>query len=253
MRAARVWYTSCDEAADTASAGTGACREVEGDEGAMSDNATKPLEDPLAKTAPMTDAQLDERIAEIADAVAELRATQVAGSVAEQAARRRVRPFEAVMVALLAISLLVHALTIGRLLSVRNTLRDEVGRLADSVQAAKQSQVRYDLAIDQQVPIDIDVPIQRSMEVPVNTSVRINQTLNLPVETALGNFDIPVPIDTTIPINTTVPIEFDQTVNISTTVPIRLGVPVQIDLGSPQVASYLDRLYAALLDLRERL
>ncbi|MBK9714044.1 MAG: hypothetical protein IPO81_22485 [Kouleothrix sp.] len=202
---------------------------------------------------PVGDHTLDEQIAEIADAVAELQAARVAQVVAAETARRQLRPFEMVMVALLAVSLIVHALTIGRLLSVRGTLRGEVERLAESVQAAKGSQVRYDLPIDQQVPIDIDVPIQRSLDVPINTSVRINQTLSLPVDTALGSFDIPVPIDTTIPISTTVPIAFDQTVNISTTVPLHLNVPVQVDLGSQQIAGYLDRLHQALLDLRDRL
>jgi hypothetical protein len=219
----------------------------------MSDNTAQPLRDPLADDATDRDASRSEQIAEIADAVAELRAAQVAREVAERESRRRVRPFEAVMIVLLAVSLVIHALTVWRLLSVRQTLRDEVSRLATSVQAAKSSRVTYDLAIDQQVPIDIDVPIQRSLDVPIDTEVRINQTIHLPVQTALGNFDIPVPLDTTIPVSTTVPIAFDQTVNISTTVPIRLDVPVQIDLGSDQVAGYLDRLYAALLELRDKL
>jgi hypothetical protein len=219
----------------------------------MSDNMTQPLRDPLDDSINNPNAATSEQIAEIADAVAELRATQVAREVAERESRRRVRPFEAVMVVLLAVSLVVHALTVSRLLSVRQTLRDEVDRLAASVQEAKTSQVIYDLAIDQQVPINIDVPIQRSLDVPIDTEVRINQTINLPVQTALGNFDIPVPLDTTIPVSTTVPIAFDQTVNISTTVPIRLDVPVQIDLGSGQVAGYLDRLYAALLEVRDKL
>jgi hypothetical protein len=219
----------------------------------MSNSPAQPLHDPLADNPGADDPQLGEQIAEIADAVAELRATQVAREVAEQSTARRVRPFEAVMVVLLAISLVVHALTISRLLNVRNTLREEVDRLASSVESAKQSQISYDLSINQQVPIDIDVPIQRSLEVPINTEVRINQTLNVPVSTALGSFDIPVPLDTTIPVSTTVPIEFDQTVNISTTVPIQLDVPVKIDLGAEQIAGYLDSLHDALLDLRERL
>src|SRR3712207_6062304 len=167
----------------------------------MSNSSAQPLNDPFADTPRAGNPQLGEQVAEIADAVAELRAAQVAREVAQETAARRVRPFEAVVVVLLAISLLVHALTIARLLNVRNTLREEVDRLAASVEAAKQSQVSYDLAIDQQVPIDIDVPIQRSLEVPINTEVRIDQTLNLPVETALGSFEIPVPIDTTIPVS----------------------------------------------------
>ena len=194
-----------------------------------------------------------EQIAEIAGAVADLRAARVAEVVAAQATTRRLRPFEVVMVVLLAISLLIHALTLSRLLSVRATLRDEVGRLAEAVQSAKQQQLRYDLPIDQQVPINIDVPIKRELTVPINTSVQIKQDIVLPIDTGLGVFDIPVPIDASVPISTSVPIAFDQTVNISTTVPIQLNLPVRIDLGSGQLGGYLDRLYAALLELRERL
>ncbi|HEU5103373.1 MAG TPA: hypothetical protein VFU22_30340 [Roseiflexaceae bacterium] len=193
-----------------------------------------------------------EQIAEIAGAVAELQAARVAEDVAARAATRRFRPFEVVMMVLLAISLLVHALTLSRLLSVRATLRDEVDQLAAAVQNAKQQQLRYDLPIDQHVPINVDVPIRRELEVPINTSVQIKQQISLPIDTGLGVIDIPVPIDANVPISTSVPIAFDQTVNISTTVPIQLNLPVQVDLGSGQVGAYLDRLYAALLELRER-
>ncbi len=185
--------------------------------------------------------------------MAELQAARVAEDVAARTARRQLRPFELVMVALLAVSLLVHALTLARLFSVRSTLRDEVERLAQSVRAAKSSTVSYNLPIDQRVPLNVDVPIERSLQMPINTQVQIKQTITLPVDTALGRIDVPVPIDASIPISTTVPIEFNQTVNISTTVPIRLDVPIQVDLGSPQIAGYLDRLYQALLELRDRL
>ena len=193
-----------------------------------------------------------EQIAEIAGAVAELQATRTAEDVAARATTRRLRPFEAVMIVLLAISLLIHALTLARLLSVRATLRDEVGRLAEAVQSAKQQPLIYDLPIDQQLPININVPIQRDLTVPINTSVQIKQEITLPIDTGLGVINIPVPIDANVPISTSVPIAFDQTVNISTTVPIQLKLPVRIDMGTGQVGSYLDRLYAALIELRER-
>jgi hypothetical protein len=193
-----------------------------------------------------------EQIAEIAGVVAEMRAARVAEDVAAQATTRRVRPFEVVMIVLLAISLLIHALTLSRLLSVRATLRDEVGRLAEAVQSAKQQQLSYDLPIDQQVPINIDVPIKRDLTVQINIDVPIKQDITVPIDTGLGIVNIPVSLDTSVPISTSVPIEFDQTVNISTTVPIQLNFPVRIDLGSGQIGGYLDRFYAALLELRER-
>jgi hypothetical protein len=193
-----------------------------------------------------------EQIAEIAGTVAELQATRVAEDVAARTTTRRLRPFEVVMVVLLAISLLIHALTLSRLLSVRATLRDEVGRLAEAVQSAKQQQLRYDMPIDQQVPINIDVPIKRDLTVPINIDVPIKQQITVPVDTGLGIVNIPVSLDTSVPISTSVPIAFDQTVNISTTVPIQLNIPVRVDLGSGQVGGYLDQVYAALLELRER-
>jgi hypothetical protein len=42
-------------------------------------------------------------------------------------------------------------------------------------------------------------------------------------------------------------------VNISTTVPIKLTVPLELDMSAEPVASYLDRLYAALIELGEKL
>jgi len=193
-----------------------------------------------------------EQIAEIAGIVAELRATHVAEKVTAQATTRRLRPFEVVMIVLLAISLLIHALTLSRLLSVRATLRDEVGRLATAVQSAKQQQLSYDLPIDQQLPINIDVPIKRDLTVPINLDVPIKQQITVPIDTGLGVVNIPIQLDTSVPISTSVPIVFDQTVNISTTVPIQFNLPVRIDMGAGQVGGYFDRLYTALLDLRER-
>jgi len=193
-----------------------------------------------------------EQIAEIAGVVAELRATRVAEQVAARTITRQLRPFEVVMIVLLAISLLIHALTLSRLLSVRATLRDEVGRLAEAVQSAKQQQLRYDLPINQQVPINIDLPIKRDLTVPINLNVPIKQDITIPIDTGLGVVNIPVKLDTSVPISTSVPIEFDQTVNISTTVPIQLTIPVRLDMNTGQVGGYLDQVYAALLKLRER-
>src|SRR5689334_3232153 len=107
------------------------------------------LNDPYDTAAPAAvgSRTTDEQIAEIAGIVAELRATRVAEDVAGRATTRRLRPFEVVMIVLLAISLLIHALTLSRLLSVRATLRNEVGRLAEAVQSAKQQQLSYDMPI----------------------------------------------------------------------------------------------------------
>ncbi len=150
------------------------------------------------------------------------------------------------------ISLLLHGLTIGWLFGVRSTIRSELTNLSAAVSAAKDETIRYDLPIDQQIPIQVDVPIRQSLEIPIQTEVRIKQDVNVPIPVAGTTINLPVPLDVAIPISTTVPISFNQTVTISAEVPLKLTVPIQLDLGSSQMAGYLDRLRDAILALRER-
>jgi len=145
-----------------------------------------------------------ETIAEPLEEIVEAEAANVAEEVAETVARRRLRPLEGLMLAMLTVSLIIHVLTLTRLFSVRNTLRDEIGSLADSVQAAKSSQVQYDLPINQQIPINLDLPVKQSLTIPIQTEVRIKQDITLPIDTGFGKINIPVPIDAVVPINTTV-------------------------------------------------
>src|SRR5215212_8873851 len=172
----------------------------------MESNLSSDTQDPPVLVVADGSRTTAEQIAEIAGAVAELQAMRVAEDVAAQVTTRRLRPFEVVMIVLLAVSLLIHALTLSRLLSVRATLRDEVGRLAEAVQSAKQQPLIYDLPIDQQLPINIDVPIQRDLTVPINLKVPIKQQITVPIDTGLGVVNIPIQLDTSVPISTSVPI-----------------------------------------------
>lgn len=198
-------------------------------------------------TSPATagsDGDLSSQVAELTSVVAELH---------EHHRASRLRPVEIVLIVLLGVSLLVHALTVSELLRVRSTLRSELDRLVAGVAAAKATPLRYTLPIDQQLPVNVDVPIRRALQVPIDMNVPIKQNITVPINTGLGTIDVPVALDTIVPISTTVPIELDQTVNISTTVPIRLDLPLQIDLGSAQLAPYLDQLRERLIELRDSL
>jgi hypothetical protein len=194
-----------------------------------------------------------EEIAETGVAVAEAVIADVVDRRASAAAERRVKPLTGLLLAMLAMSLLLHAITLTRLFAVRNTLKTEMGRLADGVLATKQEVVTYNLDLDQQVPVNLSIPVRQSVVIPINTSVQIKQDITIPIDTGFGTIDLPVPLDVTIPINTEVPIEFNQDVPISTTLPIKMSIPIQLDLGSPQLSGYFDRLHKTLLDLRDQL
>jgi hypothetical protein len=168
-------------------------------------------------------------------------------------ARIGLRRLDIVLIALLTISLLGHVLTFAGVLTARTLLRNQITQLADGVQQAKSTTVRYNFPVDQQLPINMSVPLQNSFAVPIQTNIRINQTIRVPIDTGFGVANLPIPIDATIPISLTVPIEIKQTLPISATVPIHLTVPLQIELASPAFASYFDQIYRALIDLREQL
>ena len=153
---------------------------------------------------------------------------------------------------MMAISLVLHAVTLSRLFGVRNTLRSEIERLAGSVESAKSETITYDLPINQVIPINVVIPINESVVIPINTTVDINQTINIPIDTGFGTIDLPIPLDVSIPINTSVPIEFNEEVPISTTFTVNITVPLELDMNSPQISDYLDRLQKALLDLRDQ-
>lgn len=193
-----------------------------------------------------------EREASAAAAIAEAVAETEATLVVERALAGRERRLLLVMGALLGMSLLLHAITLSRLFSIRATLRQEIGRLADSVATAKDQTLSYDLPINQSIPINISIPIRESVVIPVNTTVQIKQNITVPIDTGFGVVDLPVPLDVNIPISTTVPIEFNQDVPISTTLPVSLTVPIQLDLGSSQFAAPLDTLRDALLQFRDQ-
>lgn len=191
-----------------------------------------------------------ELIAETAAAISEVVGRDQAEKEAAVAVERRLKPLTALLLAMLAVSLILHALTLSRLFAVRDTLRSEIGRLAGTVENAKNESITYDFAIKQALPINVVIPINESVVIPVNTSVQIKQDIEIPIDTGFGTINLPVPLDVNIPISTSVPIDFQQNVPISTSFDLDLTVPVEIDLGSPQFADYLDRLHKALLDLQ---
>lgn len=192
----------------------------------------------------------DEHVARIAAVVA---ASLDHDMLAQRAARRvRRDPLVLALLAMLGVSLLVHAVTMFWLFSVRDLVHAQIDLLADQVLAAKDERLTYQLPIKQSVPIDVSIPISQSLEFPINTSVKIKQTVNLPIDTGFGRLDLPIPIDATVPISTVVPIEFQQTVALSTNIDVDLVVPIEIDLSSPQLSNYLQNLHDALVNLRQQ-
>ena len=188
-----------------------------------------------------------ERIAEIATAIA----TELQEPL--QKRLRHAQRLAYILFILLAASLLLHSLTLARLFEVRSTIRSELENLATGIESAKQQQLTYEVAIDQNVPIDVVIPIDETFVIPVDTNVRIQEEFIIPIDTGFGELNLPVPLDVNIPISTEVPITFQQNVDLSTSVDLQLTVPIEIDLGTPQFEEYLDGIKETLLEFRDQL
>ncbi len=215
----------------------------------MAESNQSSASDPLDPTP--TQETFTEQVTEIATAVAATLDHDLLAQRASEQAHRRQRPLMLVLVLMLGLSLVLHALTLSRLFAVRSALRAQLSQLADSMDTAQEQHVRYTVPIDQQVPINVVVPINETFVVPVNTSVQIKQDIEVPIDTGFGVINLPVPLDVNIPISTSVPISFQQDFPISTTVDLNLSVPIDIDLGAPQFAEPLDDLRQSLLELRD--
>lgn len=118
-----------------------------------------------------------------------------------------------------------------------------------------ESTISFDVEIDEVIPIDTEVVINRTIEVPINTELPINQDIDttIEVDTPLGNIplDISVPVDVVVPIDLVVDIPIDETVPIVDEFPVQLDVPIAIDVGETELANLTASLAAGLESLQD--
>jgi len=118
-----------------------------------------------------------------------------------------------------------------------------------------ESTISFDVNIDEVIPIDTEVVIQRTVEVPIQTEIPINQEIDttIRVDTPLGDIplDITVPVDVVVPIDLVVDIPIDETVPIQDEFPVQLDVPIAIDVGETELKNLTDSLAAGLESIQD--
>ena len=120
-----------------------------------------------------------------------------------------------------------------------------------------ESTISFDVNIDEVIPIDTEVVIQRTVEVPIVTEIPINEEINttITIDTPLGGIpvDVNVPVDVVVPIDLVVEIPIDETVPIQDEFPVQLDVPIEIDVGETELKDLTDSLAAGLESLQDLL
>ncbi|MEM7338755.1 MAG: hypothetical protein AAF467_08910 [Actinomycetota bacterium] len=123
------------------------------------------------------------------------------------------------------------------------------------LEAFSNATLEFQVAVDETVPIDTEITINRTLAFPVNETIAIDETVDttITVETPLG-FDVPVdvsvPVEIDVPINLTIDAPINETVPVATEVPIQLNVPVQVDVAETELKTLSDQLAASLRTLQ---
>ena len=118
------------------------------------------------------------------------------------------------------------------------------------------STLEFNVAIDENLPINTEIVIDRTFTVPIKTSIPINETFETTIEVQ-GPFGLTVPVDVTVPIDIDVPVDIEielpvnETIPVEANVPVQLDVPIHVDIAETELAALADSLAAGLESFRD--
>jgi EmrB/QacA subfamily drug resistance transporter len=137
-------------------------------------------------------------------------------------------------------------------------------QIAEGVQSAIDglrefggSTITFPVTVDQVIPIDTEVVIDRVVKVPIKTTIPINQSFDttIQINTPLGKIplDITVPINVDVPIDLVVDVPIKETVPIKDEFPIKLDIPISIDVSETELADLTESIATGLESLQDML
>jgi len=160
------------------------------------------------------------------------------------------------LVPLVILSLLLNCLILWQLQNARLALQEALEGAIEGVSDLRQERIEYELAIDQEIPLQADIVLSQPLEVPINTTLRISTTFETSVTLTLQGLEMPievaVPVNLEVPLRTQVPVDVGQ-FPISTTMTLHTQLPIVVEISETPLADYLSRLQQQLTLLREGL
>ncbi|MDR9449779.1 MAG: hypothetical protein RI637_01065 [Acidimicrobiia bacterium] len=141
-------------------------------------------------------------------------------------------------------------------------LQEQLSRLAPGVgrglteavsglQAFRSSTLEFEVSINETIPIETEILLDRTLTVPIQASFPIDQVVETTI-TIAGPFDTKIPLDVSVPVQLDIPVDLEiplsinETIPISTSVPVRLTVPIAIEVAETELASLADALGSGL-------
>lgn len=142
------------------------------------------------------------------------------------------------------------------LTSLGPEVRDELEAAAADLAAFRDATLTFPVDINETIPIQSDIALQRTLEVPIDTAIPINETVSTTI-TVDGPFGlvipvgVTVPIDLEIPVSLTVPIPIDEVVSVSTDIAVDLTVPVAFAVADTDLVRLVDGLQSMVAAVTE--
>jgi EmrB/QacA subfamily drug resistance transporter len=144
-----------------------------------------------------------------------------------------------------------------KLVELRPQISAGVEEAITGLRTFGDSTIEFPVHIDQTIPVETEVVIDRTVEVPIKTTIPINQSFDttIQVDTPFGKIplDVTVPVDVEVPVDLTVDIPINETVPISDEIPVKLDVPVKIDVSQTELKELTDSIAAGLESLQDML
>lgn len=136
------------------------------------------------------------------------------------------------------------------------TIDTALGQAVAGIDEFRTSTIRFDVQIDEVVPIDAEVVLDRTVQVPIQTTIPIDESFDTTI-TINGPFGVDIPLDITVPIlldlpiDLTVAIPINETIPVNTEVPVSLDIPIEIDIAETDLAGLADALAQGLEAFRQ--
>jgi hypothetical protein len=134
-------------------------------------------------------------------------------------------------------------------------LAPQVGQGLDEAIAGldsfRSSTIEFDVPINEDIPIETEIVLNRTLDVPIQTTFAIDQVVDTTI-TIAGPFDTQIPLDVTVPVQLDVPVDLvipfaiNEVIPISAEVPVRLTVPIAVKVAGTELASLADALSEGL-------
>jgi MFS family permease len=143
-----------------------------------------------------------------------------------------------------------------QLVELEPTVSAGIDDAITGLETFSSSTLEFDVAIDENLPIDAEIVIERTFTVPIKTSIPINESFETTIEVQ-GPFGLTVPVDVTVPVDIDVPVDLEitlpvnETIPVETNVPVRLDVPIRVDIAETELAALADSLAAGLESFRD--